>query len=165
MTNPSKRKPPVLDDLDQKIIRELQSDGRQSYLKLGKKVGASEGTIRNRIRAGQKQGLINIKAVLDPPKLGFDFSCVLGLEIALDDLAEAEEFLAKSPNVYYLSDCAGTFDLIAIVIFRNTLDFDKFMKTKIARLPGIRRTQTFVNMRIIKKPWINDPDVITLLES
>jgi DNA-binding Lrp family transcriptional regulator len=117
------------------------------------------------IRTELKKELINIKAVLNPPKLGFDFSCVLGLEIAIDNLAEAEELLAQSPNVYFLSGCTGTFDLIAIVMFRKPLDFDKFMKTRVAKLPGIGRTQTFVNMRIVKKPWIDDPNIIKLLES
>ena len=64
----------ALDDLDQSIIQELQVDARQSYLSLGKKIGASEGTIRNRVKSALKGEVIKLKAVLNPSKIGFDFT-------------------------------------------------------------------------------------------
>jgi Lrp/AsnC family transcriptional regulator for asnA, asnC and gidA len=165
MSQYRRKKKPILDELDEKIIGKLQIDARQSYLSLGQKIGASEGTIRNRVALEIKKEIIKLKAVLNPVKLGFNFSCVMGLEIAIDKLTEAETILAESPNVYYLSGCTGAFDLIAILIFRDTTEFDKFTINKIAKLPGIRRTQTFVNMRVIKNPWVNDVDIAELLDS
>lgn len=161
----TKKKQPVLDDLDQKIIRELQADARQSYLSLGKKLGASEGTIRNRVSAELKKGIIELKAVLNHENLGFDFSCIVGFEIATDQLTAAESVLAESPNIYFLATCTGVFDLMAILVFRDAAELDMFMRQKVAKLPGIKRTQTFVNMRITKKPWINNVNIIKLLES
>ena len=37
----------MLDDLSQKIIRELQEDARQSFREIGRKLEVSEGTVRN----------------------------------------------------------------------------------------------------------------------
>jgi Lrp/AsnC family transcriptional regulator, regulator for asnA, asnC and gidA len=165
MDKPVKKKPPILDNLDKEIIQELQLDARESYLSLGKKVNASEGTVRNRVAQALKKDIIRLKAVLNPPKLGFTFSCVMGLEIDIDKLGTAESALAECPNVYFLSGCTGTFDLIAMLIFRNTAEFDKFTRDKIARLPGIKRTQTFVNMRIVKNPWTQDVDISRLLDA
>lgn len=165
MKSYSKKKLPILDDLDIDIILELQVNARQSFLSLGKKLGASEGTIRNRVVSILKKELIKLKAVLNPIKLGLSFSCVMGLEIEIDKLTEAESTLAESPNVYFLSGCTGTFDIIAILLFRDTNEFDGFTRNMIAKLPGIRRTQTFVNMRIIKNPWLNDVDITKLLNS
>ena len=160
-----KTKLPLLDEIDKSIIRELQVDARQSYLSLGKKIGASEGTIRNRVRLELERGIIKLKAVLNPTKIGFDFTCVIGLEIAIEKLREAGAALAENPNVYFLVGTTGTFDLIAIVVFRNTNEFDQFMKDTISRLPGISRTQTFVNMSLIKTPWVDNLDIKRLLES
>lgn len=39
------------------------------------------------------------------------------------------------------------------------------MREKVARLPGIKRTQTFVNMSVSKSPWLNQIDITKLLES
>jgi hypothetical protein len=50
-----------------------------------------------------------------------------------------------------------------MLIFRNTAEFDKFTRNKIAKLPGIKRTQTFVNMRMIKNPWTQEVDILKLL--
>lgn len=165
MAHYQKKKPLNLDELDQKIIQELQKDGRQSFLSLGKKLDASEGTIRNRVSAQLAKEVISLKAVLNPTKLGFNFSCIVGFEIAIDHLTEAESRLNESPNVAFLVTCTGSYDLIAFLIFRDAAELDKFMREKVARLPGIKRTQTFVNMSVSKSPWQNQIDIIKLLES
>jgi Lrp/AsnC family transcriptional regulator, regulator for asnA, asnC and gidA len=165
MSKAPKKKAAILDGLDQKIIQELQRDGRESYLDIGHKVHASEGTVRNRVSLAIAKELMSLKAVLNPDKLGFTFSCIMGLEVSIDCLDDAAAALAESPNVYFLSGCTGTFDLIAIMVFRNTVEFDKFTRNIIARLPGIKRSQTFVNMRIIKNPWTNDVDIARLVET
>lgn len=160
-----KAKSLFLDEIDRGIIVELQADAGQSYLGIGKKIGASEGTIRNRVNSHLGNGLFKLKAVLNPVKLGLDFSCILGLEIAIEKLNEAEALLAESPHVYFLASCTGTYDLIAVLLFQNTNDFDIFMRESIAKLPGIKRSQTFVNMRLTKTPWTNDLEVNKLLKS
>ena len=165
MKKSHKTKVVLLDEIDKSIIRELQIDARQSYLGLGKKIGASEGTVRNRVKSELKNEIMRLKAVLNPAKLGFDFSCIVGLEVAIEKLGEAESMLAKSPNVYFLAACTGPYDLIAILIFHNTHEFDSFMREGIAKLPGIRRTQTFVNMRMVKTPWNDDVSIGKLLGS
>jgi hypothetical protein len=45
------------------------------------------------------------------------------------------------------------------------MEFDNFMREKIGKMPGIIRTQTFVNMQVIKKPWTTDADIISLLDN
>jgi Lrp/AsnC family transcriptional regulator for asnA, asnC and gidA len=165
MARYQKKKPLIIDDLDQKIIQELQVDGRQSFLSLGKKLDASEGTIRNRVSAQLKKEVISLKAVLNPLKFGFNFSCIVGFEIAIDQLTQAESMLTESPNVYFLVTCTGSYDLIAFLIFRDAAELDRFMRDKVARLPGIKRTQTFVNMNVAKSPWQNQIDISKLLES
>jgi Lrp/AsnC family transcriptional regulator for asnA, asnC and gidA len=154
---------PVLDEIDKSIIQELQIDARQSYLSLGKKIGASEGTIRNRVKLALKRDVIKLRAEINPAKIGFDFSCVIGLEIAIDKLHEAESVLSEIPNVYFLAASTGAFDLIAILIFSSTAEFDSFMRGKIAKLPGIKSTQTFVNMSLVKTPWNDNVPIKKLL--
>ncbi len=153
----------TLDKLGQQVIQELQGDARQSYSRMGKKLHAAEGTIRNRVRYELNKGIIKLSAVVNPLKLGFDFCCIMGLEVDIDKLTEAETILAQNPNAYFISGCTGNFDIIAIMIFRNTDEYDTFIRNTVAKLPGIKRTHTFVNMRIVKSPWTHNLDVIKLL--
>ncbi|MDD1778690.1 MAG: Lrp/AsnC family transcriptional regulator, partial [Candidatus Helarchaeota archaeon] len=124
----------------------------------------SEGTIRNRVKSAINSGVIQIKAVLNPLKIGFEFICIMGLSISTDKLQNAAEELSKHPNVYFLSLCTGPFDLIAILIFRNSSEFNTFIMDQISKLPGIKSTQTFVNMNLVKTPWNNNIDIMKLLD-
>jgi Lrp/AsnC family transcriptional regulator, regulator for asnA, asnC and gidA len=160
-----RKKPLWPDDLDQKIIQALQIDARESYLSLGQKLGASEGTVRNRVRAAQQKKVIKLKAVVNPTRLGLNFSCTVGLEIDINRLSAAQAMLAESPNVLFLSSCTGVFDLFALMWFRNSAEFDQFMRHTISQLPGIKRTQTFVNMQVFKDFWSADIDIRRLLET
>ena len=54
------------DDLNQRIIRLLQDDGRAAYDEIAQKLGVSGGTIRNRVARMHEAGMLRIVAVVDP---------------------------------------------------------------------------------------------------
>ena len=54
------------DDLNQKIIRLLQDDGRATYDVIGQELGVSGGTVRNRVARMREAGMLRIVAVVDP---------------------------------------------------------------------------------------------------
>lgn len=155
----------MLDELGQQIMQELQEDARQSFRHIGRKLGVAEGTIRNRVRNLLKKKAMKLQAVPDPQKFGFEFVCITGLEVKLSERQEVYKVLAKSPNVYYLAGCTGYFDMIAILLFRKAQELDDFVKDTIANIPGVIKTQTFVNMHIAKSPWIDSLDLAALLKS
>ncbi len=86
----------------------------------------------------------------------------MGLEVKLADLHAVGEELARCPNVYYLAHVTGAFDLMAILLFHNSEGLADFIKNKISRIPSILKTQTFVNMDIVKSPWTEALDVKSL---
>ena len=152
----------MLDELGQKIVRELQEDARQSFREIGRKMSVSEGTVRNRVRGLVKSGMIRIGAVSNPERLGMNFMCVMCLEVRVGCAETVEERLVKSPNVYYLCGCTGTYDIIGIFIFHTPKEFDEFVKNVIADIPEITRTTTFVVMHVSRSPWEHDLDVTAL---
>lgn len=153
------------DRIDQAIFNELQADGRQSYREVARKIGVTEGTVRNRVRDLLKNNVMKMRAVIDPVKLGYQFVCVMGMEVRLADLEQVGEKLAQSPNVYYLAHATGRFDLITILLFHTAQELAGFVRENISKMPGITRTETFVNMNIVKSPWLNGFDLAELLKS
>ena len=149
----------MLDELGQKIVRELQKDARQSYREIGRNLTVSEGTVRNRVKSMLNSNTIKISAVPNPEKLGLDFMCVMGIEVKVGTAESVEERLISSPNVYYLSGCTGDIDIIGIFLFSTPAEFDQFVKTKIASIPEIVRTTTFVVMHVSRSPWEHNLDV------
>ncbi|MCL0082524.1 Lrp/AsnC family transcriptional regulator [Dehalococcoidia bacterium] len=155
----------MLDKLNQRLIQELQNDGRTSNRVLARKLGVSEGTIRKRISDLRSRNVIKIVAQPDPYRLGCRFICIMGLEVKLADLHAVGEELAQCPNVYYLAHVTGAVDLMAILLFRDSEGLADFIRDKISKIPSILKTQTFVNMDIVKSPWVEALDVMSLLAS
>ena len=152
-----------MDKTDLKIIQELQNDGRRSYIKLANIMGVTEGTIRKRVKALHKQGVINIRAVLNPNKIGYNMLCMMAIQVKMADLLKVAEALAEKPNVYYLAFVTGRYDMLALVLARTPEELSKFIKEHISSMPSILRTETFVNLEILKSPWIANPGLAQLM--
>ena len=155
----------MLDELGQKIIRELQEDARQSFREIGRKLDISEGTVRNRVKGLVKSGTMKISAVPNPEQLGLNFMCIMCIEVKVGSAERVEQLLIKNPNVYYLCGCTGTYDIIGIFLFHTPQEFDEFVKNVIANIPEIVRTSTFVAMHISRSPWAHNLDVTALCRS
>ncbi|MFQ6053325.1 MAG: Lrp/AsnC family transcriptional regulator [Candidatus Bathyarchaeia archaeon] len=92
-----------LDDLDLKIIHNLQRDGRVSVTALSDRVGSSRPTVTLRLKRLLDEGLVTIRGGLNIRKLGFKMACV-GLEVRNDDTRrEVERVLKRCPRVLSLS--------------------------------------------------------------
>ena len=152
----------MLDELGQKIIRELQEDARQSFREIGRKLKVSEGTVRNRVKSLVKNNTMKISAVANPERLGLNFMCVMCIEVRVGTAEKVEQLLIKNPNVYYLCGCTGNFDIIGIFLFHIPHEFDEFVKDVIANIPDITRTTTHVVMHVSRSPWEHNLDVAAL---
>jgi DNA-binding Lrp family transcriptional regulator len=153
----------MLDKIDQQIIQELQKDGRQSYREIARKLHVNDGTVRVRVRNLHRKNIVKITAMVDPDQLGYHFACIMGFEVRLADLERVARKLTENPNVYYLADIAGHFDLMAILFFHTTQELANFVQKIISEMPEVTRTETFVNMNIRKKPWNHWLDVAGLI--
>ena len=152
----------MLDDLGQKIIKELQEDARQSFREIGRKLKISEGTVCNRVKSLVSNGAMKISAIPNPERLGLNFMCVVCIEVKVGTAEKVEQLLIKSPNVYYLCGCTGNFDIIGIFLFHAPREFDDFVKNVIANIPDITRTSTYVVMHVSRSPWEHSLDVAPL---
>ena len=155
----------MLDQVDRDIIKGLQKNGRRSYTDLAKMLGLSEGTIRNRLRKLEKDDVIKVSATVNPYALGFRFVSLMAMQVQMADLHRVAELLSTNPRVYYLAFVAGRYDVVAIMFSRTPEELSEFIKDEISSIPGIVRTDTMVNLEILKSPWITPWDISQLVES
>ena len=139
-----------LDKLDQKIILDLQENGRLSYMELAKMLGVTEGTIRNRLKKLVDRGIIRVSAIPEIDKLGYNFMGIVGMQVRLADLRKVAEQLAQNANVCYLVNVTGRYELIAIVVTKSSREFAYLMENVVSAIPSILRTETFVTLNIYK---------------
>lgn len=140
----------MFDELDRKLIIELQENGREGYVKLAKKMGVVEGTIRKRIKNLLGKNLIKIVAVPNMRKLGYGFIGIAGIQVKMEDLRQVAEKLAKNKHICYLAFVTGRYDLMAIVVTKSPEELAQFIEREISAIPSILRTETFVNLDTIK---------------
>jgi len=140
----------MTDELDRKLVLELQKDGKKGYVDLASGLGVVEGTVRKRVKHLLGRNIIKIVAVPNLRKLGYGFVGILGLQVSVADLRGVATKLAQNQHVCFLSFVTGRFDLIAIIVTRSPEEYSHFWESELATIPGVLRTEGFVNLDIIK---------------
>ena len=151
----------MIDDLDRRLIAELARDARQTSSKLSHKLGVSDTTIRHRIHRLQKQQIINNATIVpDAVKLGYPVIVLIALQVSLDSLDTIAQELSNHPNVHYVAECTGVHDMFIGVWLESTQHLTHFVKEFIAKLPGIRSSETFMILNVTKNDvgWLQSLD-------
>ncbi len=146
-----------MDELDIKIISELQRDGRMPYTDIAKTLNVSEGTVRNRVARLIDEQVIHIVGMLDPTQVGFDAPAMIGVSVQPALLESVAETIASFPEVSYLIMVSGEFDLFVEVFCRDRDDLAAFLNQKLHQVNGVVRTQTFMTLKIFKMAYGAQP--------
>lgn len=142
-----------LDDIDRKILTELQADAAQSLDEIARKVGSSKTPVWNRIRKMREAGVIGRQTViLDPEALGLE-ACFFVLIRTSEHEAEWQrrflELLRKRPEVLEAHRLAGDIDYILKVRVKNARAYDTFYQALISEV-RIYNVTALLSMEEIK---------------
>lgn len=140
-----------LDDIDKAVIRRLQEDGRMSYAELGPLVGLSPAAARQRVIHLIDSGVMQVVAVTDPTRLGFDIQAMVGFQVT-GDLEEIAGRLAQIPEVEYLVITTGRFDFLAEILATTTDHFLSVLNS-IRSMPGVASSEVFTYLRLEKQSY------------
>jgi Lrp/AsnC family transcriptional regulator for asnA, asnC and gidA len=146
-----------MDELDIKIVNELQRDGRMPFTDIAKTLNVSEGTVRNRVARLIDEQVIHIVGMLDPTRVGFEAPAMIGVTVQPAILESVAETIASFPEVSYLIMVSGEFDLFVEVFCRDRDDLAAFLNQKLHQVNGVVRTQTFMTLKIFKMAYGAQP--------
>jgi len=145
-----------LDEVDRKIISQLQINGRTTFSKLGELIGYTGMGIKKRIKKMLDINAIKISALVNVNQLDLSAAMVL-LEM---ENAEAVENLLKRfkdcPRVVNVFTTLGGYNLIALVVAENanTLESISIEKCSLRSSEGIRRSEFYPIGRIHYEPFL-----------
>ena len=142
-----------LDDVDRKILKELQSDAGQSLDEIARKVGSSKTPVWNRIRKLRDAGVIGQQTVLlDAEALGFE-ACFFVLIRTSEHEAEWQKKFLKAlqdrPEVQEAHRLAGDIDYILKVRVKNARAYDAFYQALISEV-RVHNVTALLSMEEIK---------------
>jgi Lrp/AsnC family transcriptional regulator for asnA, asnC and gidA len=144
--------PPFLDDVNKRIIDQLQRDGRMSYAALAKQIGLSEAAARQRVQRMLDTGVMQIVAVTDPLTLGFRRQVMVGMKVE-GDMSSVAEKIAQIPEVDYVVICAGSYDILAELVCTDDEHLLALLNEKIRSIDGVRSTETYVYLKLAKQTY------------
>ena len=142
-----------MDELDRRIIRLLQIDGRASNARIAREVGVSEGTVRRRLRHLINGEVIKVIAVPNLEEMGYGTSALVGLQTEPGRVDEVSDALAALPETHYVAIATGTYDIFAWVGLESSERLGTFLRNQVGTIPGVTRTETFVNLSIKKRTY------------
>ena len=142
-----------ISELDKRIIEHLQKDGRRPFTQIATALGVSEATVRARTNRLIARGILQIVGVTDPLKLGFQQQAMIGVRCEASQLLEAAEVINAFPEVDYLVVTAGSYDLLVEVVCEDNEALLHFLTDKLRRVAGVRETETFVYLRMLKQVY------------
>ena len=127
-----------IDEMDRKILAELQRDASQSFDEIAKNVGSSKTPVWNRIRKLKEAGIIGQQTVLlDADALGFEATFFVLIRTSEHEAAWQAKFLdalKKRPEVQEAHRLAGDIDYILKVRVKNARAYDAFYQALISEV-------------------------------
>jgi Lrp/AsnC family transcriptional regulator, regulator for asnA, asnC and gidA len=144
---------PLLDDLDKAIIKALQLDGRRPYAQIGRELKVPEATVRQRAERLLSRGIVQVVGVTDPLAMGFGQPAFIGLHVNASRLDEVAEAVAALDEVTYVVVTAGRFDMICEVVCEDNEHLLRVLADQLAKIDGIRSTETMVELRFVKESY------------
>lgn len=146
-----------LDELDRRILAELQVDADQSLDGVARKVGSSRTPVWNRIRRMKAEGTIRAQvALLDPEALGLEACFFVLIRTSEHELNWQRRFLAalrERPEVLEAHRLAGDVDYILKVRVANARAYDRFYQALIAEV-RIHNVTALLSMEEIKSTTV-----------
>jgi Lrp/AsnC family transcriptional regulator for asnA, asnC and gidA len=129
-----------VDELDLEIIRILEEDGRASFTRIAEKLKSKESTVRKRVIALQKRGVIKkFSVVIDPAKIGLNTMAIVGMDVDPPMLLEAAQKLCEVPEIRCVATSSGDHMIMTEMWTTDGRTLAKLLSKKIGAIEGVQK--------------------------
>ena len=144
-----------MDEIDRRIVRALQRDGRITVTELAETIGLSATPCARRLERLQKDKVITgYAAQVDPAKLGLGVSIFVSVELDKQDRAAIDAFERAIRRCEEVMECylmTGSRDILLRVVAADLSAFDAFLENRLMQIPGIRNLRSNFALRTMVK--------------
>lgn len=143
-----------LDDIDRRILRRLQADGRITTAELSEAVGLSATPVARRVRAMEEVGIITgYRAMVDETALGYGVSVFVSVRLdrQIDSaLATFEAIIRTLPEVVDCWLMTGNRDYLLRIAAKDLADFEAFLVGRLTKIAAVASIESSIPLRRIK---------------
>jgi DNA-binding Lrp family transcriptional regulator len=138
---------------DQELLQALKHDGRITYEELGRRLGISDVTAKRRVDALRWDGVVAIRAVIEPSAIGMGTETLTWLEVPPQHIEAVSEGIRRSEHIKYASRIVGPWDFILKSHIRDRTAVDNVLPDE-RWVDYISRTSVSVALRTDKRSMI-----------
>ncbi|WP_237213783.1 Lrp/AsnC family transcriptional regulator [Falsiroseomonas oryziterrae] len=151
-----------MDAIDKKILRELSRQGRLTNAELAEAVGLSPSPCWTRVKRLEQAGIIKgYAALLDQAALGLPDTVFIEIMMERhdeDQLRRFEEAVRAIPEILECHLVTGEYDYVIKAAVGGTAGYERLLRDKLYRLPGVRHTRTSFALRCLKQELSPRPE-------
>ena len=140
-----------LDQIDRKILAELQGDGRMTNVELSRRVGISAPPCLRRVRSLEETGLIEAyHARLNARALGYEVTVFAMVSLKSQAGADLDEFEGLCRGWPLVRECHmlnGEIDFLLKCVAPNLLTFQSFLTDQLLAMPNVSNVKTSLVIR------------------
>ena len=151
--NNSSGKKRVLDQLDCQMIELLQKDGRISNTDLAKEIGISEATVRTRLNRLINEEYIQIVAVSNPIKLGFEIVGNIRIHVEIKKMGKIIRELKDLKPLWFIVQTTGGTGIDTEFVVKSLDELNELIFDKINKIDGVIKTETSLFLKYIKRQY------------
>lgn len=141
---PSRSESRRIDELDARLLRELDESPRVGVLELSRRLGVARGTVQARLDRLVERGVIaSFAPTLDPVALGFEVTAFATLEISQGMGRTVLDHLTSIPEVLEVHTITGQGDMLCRLVARSNDDLQQVLN-RVTEFPEIVRTSTVI---------------------
>jgi Lrp/AsnC family leucine-responsive transcriptional regulator len=144
-----------MDAIDRRILRALHGRARLTNAELAEEVGLSPSPCWTRVRRLEAAGVIQgYVAILDQAALGLPDTVIIEVMMERHDdeqLRRFEKAVMEMPEVIEAWLVTGEYDYVIKAAVAGTAGYERLLREKLYRLPGVRHTRTSFTLRCLKQ--------------
>ena len=144
-----------MDAIDKKTLRTLSRQGRLTNAELAEQVGLSPSPCWTRVKRLEQGGVIKgYAALLDQAALGLPDTVFIEVMMERHDEAQLQRFEAAVKDIPEILEChlvTGEYDYVIKAAVGGTAGYERLLRDRLYRLPGVRHTRTSFALRSLKQ--------------
>ncbi len=150
----AEQNPAAFDKFDLSILRELLTDSRRTLQEISATVKLSPTTCWSRIKRLEADGVIKKYTVeIERSRLGYRDTVIVQLTLAShtdETLYDFGRLLSQIPEVMDAYLVSGDYDYYIRIAVKDTRDYERLLREKLYKIPGIRHSKSSFVLRVLK---------------
>ena len=141
----------LIDDVNLRLLEELQKDARLSLAELGRRVGLSSPAVADRLRRLEDEGVITgYRAVVDPRKLGYALGVQIRVRPSPRNIAVVADLAKQTPEVVECHRVTGDDCFVMTAYVRDVEHLEKLIDEFVAH--GQTTTSIMQSSPVLRRP-------------